>query len=465
MPGNLPAQSVPCLAIALSKELEAQIQNSFPELKLALSPYDLEKLMEPIQPPPKLILCGSLPQSGTIAELAQLLRMNYQNTPIYLILESGAHIDRKELMKNGLNDVFFFPFDQNLFTQSLKEWLLSNLDGQKAYRSVKLVDLQPNTTLQFDTFLYMPANHKHIKYSSAGDPIETERLNRLKQNPTSSIHVASEDLQKVYEYTAATLKKLGSSASMGETERSQKLQTAVRDLISDLFSDAVTGMEGGKGVIEDCQNIVRSYISSSSKDGWYEKILTLSGSSAGNYSHSANVATYAALFAVGLGNEHVEEIGIAGLLHDIGLAKIPVELQSKPISEMTQLEKHSYEKHPEYSLEIIRERKLIIPELSQKIILQHHECFNGSGFPKGLRDKRLLVESQILAFADRFDELLAVTPGKKAKTPFEAAQELSLLMINDPSKAFIEPELMKKLLALFPASQPPSPSGADGSAA
>jgi putative two-component system response regulator len=94
----------------------------------------------------------------------------------------------------------------------------------------------------------------------------------------------------------------------------------------------------------------------------------------------------------------------------------------------------------------------VIPQLSQQIIMEHHECFNGSGFPKAIRGNRLHEESQIVAFADRFSELTSLVAGKPRMTASQAAVELSLLSASDPAKSFIEPSLMKRLISLFPAS-------------
>jgi putative nucleotidyltransferase with HDIG domain len=311
--------------------------------------------------------------------------------------------------------------------------------------------MQADTVLDFDTFIYLPANNKHIRYSSSGSVIDEERMSKLKRHQMSSLFVSPEEITKVYSYTAKVLRNLGSNATMSETERSQRLHSAVRDLVSGLFSDAATGMDGCRGIIEDCQGIVKSYISVGSKSQWYDKVLLLSGGENGTYSHAANVAAYAALFAMGVGLKSVEEIAIAGLLHDIGLAKVPVEIHKKSLSEMTPSEKEIYEKHPEFAIEIIKERKIIIPELSHKIIIQHHETFNGTGFPKGIRGGRFCEEAQVLAFADRFDELTAMIPGKPRKTPAEAARELATQAASDPAQAFIDPELMKRLISLFPA--------------
>lgn len=447
----LSSKALPCLSIALGDVVESRLRAAFPAISLTSLPYDLDKLLSPVEVAPLFIICGLGPEGASVQELAQMLRMNYRSTPIYLVVDGESRVDRKAIIKNGMSDVFFLPLDFELLCRSVKESIASIDSKQKAFRAVKLVDLHADTTLDFDTYLYMPANNKHIRYSAAGDPIDEARLSRLKKFQTSALYVSAGEIKKVYEYTASVLKKIGSSELLSETERCQKLHTAVRELVSSLFSDAATGIDGSKALVEDCQSIVRSYLGQISKEGWYEKILNLSGGATGSTSHAANVSAYSALFGIALGNAHVEEIAVAGLLHDVGLAKVPAEAQEKPLLQMTQLERHAYERHPEFSIDLIRERKIVIPELSHKIIMQHHECYNGSGFPKGLRGNRISEEAQILSFADRFDDLLRAIPGQPSRTPMQAARELASLAVDDPGKAFIAPELMKRLIDLFPA--------------
>lgn len=449
--------SLPCLAVGVSPEYVARLKEAYPDLRLTEMPCELDRLMDAEGEPPAAVVCGEPPENTSITEVAQLLRMKYQDAPIYLLVGANSRHDRKKLLKNGLTDVFFLPLDQELLAQALRDLAARRGGPGKTFRAVKLMDLQADTVLGFDTHLYLPANNKHIKFTSAGSEIEKERLARLRQGNLTSLFVSTTDMPKVHQYTAEVLRKMGSNETMSETEKSERLQSAVRELVSGLFSDRATGTESGKSVLQDCQEVVRNYVSKGKSGQWYERILAITGGSSGTYSRAANVSALASLFALGIGNKNVDDIAIAGLLHDVGLAMLPPELLKKDYSEMTALERIAYQKHPDHSIEMIRSRKIVVSELVHRIILQHHECFNGSGYPNGTRGARLSVEAQILFFADRFDELTAVVPGRISKSPVEAARELAAQVANDPSKAFIEPTLMKRLVALFPeeATQDP----------
>jgi HD-GYP domain-containing protein (c-di-GMP phosphodiesterase class II) len=438
------------LSIGVDDQTRSPLGENLKAVQNVDAQYDLEKLMEPISPPPSLILCGEPPEGVSLAEVAQMLRALYQVTPIYFLARSQSRFDRKVLIKNGFTDVFFLPLDQDVMQKAIAELIAKIKKIGGLYRSVKLVDVSPGTVLDFDTFIYLPMNNKYIKFSSSGDSMEAERVAKLKGHKMSSVFVSFNEVQKFYEYTAKTLKELGRSSVISETERSERMHSAVRDLFGGFFSDAATGTDGGKRVVEDCQKIVKSYIVTTDAGKWYERILAVSGEGTDTYSHASNVSTYASIFAIALGLGSVEDIALAGLLHDIGMSKVPLDIQSKPQESWLPSERDAYELHPEHSVALIKDRKLVVSPLVHKIILQHHELFNGTGFPKKLRGDRICIEAQVLGLADYFDEMTALVQGKPRMQPAEAIQRLKRMAADDPSKAIFNPALLGKIMALFP---------------
>ena len=125
--------------------------------------------------------------------------------------------------------------------------------------------------------------------------------------------------------------------------------------------------------------------------------------------HSERVTSYALQIAqaLPLPEERLKALHRAALLHDIGKLGISVEVLDKPAS-LTAEEYGQIKNHPALGariLEPIAAFKEIIP-----IILQHHECYDGSGYPGGLRGEEIIIEARILAVADVFDALFSVRP-------------------------------------------------------
>lgn len=425
--------------------------SEFQGVKQVQIPYDLDKMMDlPESELPQVILCGQPPADMTAAEIAQLLRMKFPSTSIYLIVNADQKFNRKDIIKNGFNDLFFIPVDILTAREAFRLGLQDK--NKTVFKSVKLIDMQAGQPLDFDTFIFLPMNQKYIKFSKSNSDFEPEKLDKLKSYNVSSLYIDQAEAKKFYAYTAKVLKSIGQNSAMSQTEKDEKLKSSVRDVVTGLFSDTNVGTDSGKKVVEDCQAIVRSFVVDSKVGKIYDRILVQRNDNSDSYAHYTNVSTFAAMFAIGIGLDGVEEIALAGLLHDLGLSKIPFELQKKPEEAMTPEEKAIYEKHVEYSIAIMQDRKLVLPDLVFKIVLQHHERFHGQGYPKKMPGHRILPQAQVLAFADLFDYMTSLVPGRPQLSPVAAAKEFRALLAQ-PDKCPIDPSLLKKILALFPGSE------------
>jgi len=139
--------------------------------------------------------------------------------------------------------------------------------------------------------------------------------------------------------------------------------------------------------------------------------------------HSLNVTTYACSLAreLGLSEETIQNIYLAGLLHDIGKIGIPEEILLKP-GKLTAEEYQEIMKHPVTGAKIIeplRGLKNIIP-----MVRHHHERYDGTGYPDKLRGEEIPLEARILATADAFDALTSERPYRKAHNPENALKEI-----------------------------------------
>lgn len=124
---------------------------------------------------------------------------------------------------------------------------------------------------------------------------------------------------------------------------------------------------------------------------------------------------------MGWSQERCESVFRAGVVHDIGKIGIPSELLSKP-AELTTLEFALIKTHSEAGYTILKDVPLLLP--TAQIILQHHERFNGSGYPYGLKNDEILPEARILAVADVFESMISHRPYRPALGIDAAIEEL-----------------------------------------
>lgn len=438
------------LCIGLEPETSRLLADLFKKCQVETISMNEDVLLTPSKSKPALVLCGMPKSEIKPNELAQALRMLYLDLPLYLCSEERSHFERKESIYNGFTDAFLMPTDLSQIRAILEAAIAKATPSVlQSYRAVKIIDLEAGLELDFDTNLFLPANNKYLKLSHAGDALDAGRLDKIQKSKFSTVYVPSQHMQKFYDYTAKRLRHLGTD-TFRVTERKEKLGLAVRELMSGLFTEESATFESGQAILKDCGEIVKTYILQGADTEWYARILTTLGERGDTYSHASNTSTLAALFSMGLGIGKPEDLALAGLLHDIGLAELPVEIQMLEPEEMTDLQFSVYKHHPELSVQLIKSRKLIVPEIVSKAILQHHENYNGTGYPSGLFGSRIEKESQVLALANTFDYMTSIKPGRPMLTPMQAVQKLRSEQINDPSQIKYNPEILKRLLTLFP---------------
>ncbi len=142
--------------------------------------------------------------------------------------------------------------------------------------------------------------------------------------------------------------------------------------------------------------------------------------------HSTRVADYAERIAkaMGISQERIHILHRAGMLHDIGKIAIPDSVFLKP-SKLTQEEYKLIQEHVIMSYEILN--KISLFDDIKEIVRDHHEHYDGSGYPRGLRGDETPILAQILTLADSFDAMTTDRIYKGRKSVQEALDEIERL--------------------------------------
>ncbi|HNW35265.1 MAG TPA: HD-GYP domain-containing protein [Candidatus Ozemobacteraceae bacterium] len=136
------------------------------------------------------------------------------------------------------------------------------------------------------------------------------------------------------------------------------------------------------------------------------------------YAHNVNVATLSLVIgqAMGISRNDLHSLGVGALLHDIGKLKITKDILNK-VGPLNQNELGLIRQHPRIGYEMLHSSKEI-GEWSKLIVLQHHEKFQGGGYPDGLKGNEISVMARIVAIADVYDALTTARPFRPAMSPY-----------------------------------------------
>jgi putative nucleotidyltransferase with HDIG domain len=159
--------------------------------------------------------------------------------------------------------------------------------------------------------------------------------------------------------------------------------------------------------------------------------------------HQQRVASLACRIAekMGFSSDQLKGICMAGVVHDIGKIAVPAEILSKP-SQLNALEFGLIKAHSQTGYDILK--GIEFPWRIADMVYQHHERANGSGYPLGLKENEILLESRILAVADVVEAMASHRPYRPALGIDAALDEIS-----KNRGVFYDPQVADGCLSVF----------------
>lgn len=436
------------LHFGLDPDVKDLIERGFAGMLIEEIPYTLDALMEE-RGNVALVISGPPPADISILEVAQTLRTQYAGAQLILVTGKPVSFSKKDLIKNGFNEAYYLPLDAGLLDTDLAT-MHSVLENKGlALVPVKANDIVDLENLSVPTYIYLPNNGRYVPFSGAGEFTDAKRQ-KLKDYKISNIYLEQKNLPVFYEAFAAAIKDMQTSDKMSETQKHAVLREIVRDLVSEMFTEAASGMNTGLRLNKHCKDIVNAYISASKNaNGWHEKMMTVATGKDDFYNHSSNAMVAATLFGIGLGLEpkNIDALAVAALLQHIGFARLPDKLASKPLEELSPDELQAFRKHPLHALDILKDKKVVLPELAYKVIQQQGERFDGTGFPSALKGPQICPEAQVLNLVNTLIE--RVSKATTQTNLLEIFQAYRQEYNSNPANRAINPELFGKVAEIF----------------
>ncbi len=159
--------------------------------------------------------------------------------------------------------------------------------------------------------------------------------------------------------------------------------------------------------------------------------------------HSEQVCRYAGLLGerMGLSSQELTTLEIASRLHDIGKIGVPDNILSKP-STLRRDEWEHVKRHPTVGMHILEPLEFLADVIP--LVLEHHERYDGQGYPRAIRERNILLGSRILVLADSFDAMTSARPYRAALSFQEA-----LGQIRGNSGTQFDPEVAELAAIVF----------------
>lgn len=280
--------------------------------------------------------------------------------------------------------------------------------NNREFLAIKLFDLTPEEPLGFNLYLNLPANKKFIKYIEKFDFLSDEKIQNLKAKNIYDLYIKSEDFDVYKRRFASALKKRLEVAPNNEIKATIIKQEAKRILEA---IDTLTSCEDALIWTQNCVDLTKGIVANlydKKLANIFDNLKNLLSEEPSLVNHSLFVSSLSVIFSMALGfheNNVIEDIALAGLLHDIGLSKSPPELLKKVINQesLTDAELVEYRAHPLRGVEILikQVKSPMITERVIRIVAEHHENGSSTGFPNKIPLVKKFHLAKILDVADR----------------------------------------------------------------
>lgn len=237
------------------------------------------------------------------------------------------------------------------------------------------------------------------------------------------------------------LKSLYKAKNATAAQKATVLKDTAINHLQRLFEQELSTEVLGK-VIVDCRDVIEGFIDVIGDyrvDQLQDLIGILSFHDFYTYDHSTNVSMYAILIYQALRpnapRSEVVQAGLSGLLHDLGKIQISTQILNST-DKLTPEQFDEIKGHPGYGYDLLQNVKDSLPkdiqaDLIGKVILQHHENYDGTGYPNKLAGNNIHVLSRVVTIADFFD---AITTRRSYHEPLSFQEALNLMASTEGKK-------------------------------
>ena len=281
------------------------------------------------------------------------------------------------------------------------------------------------------------AEGKYILWALEGKKVGADQLGKLTEGGLSEVFVDIKDQFKYEQYLEANLGSILENKFASSDQKATIFSNVSANVVKNAFETSLGLGVMGKDVIQRTQSMVKNSLIFISESKSLQALAKMIGHDYQTYEHATKVLWLMVSF---LNNnpdilekiqpgfqeeevEHKKEVirlcGVGAILHDIGKAFVAKEILHKD-DPLTDVEWEIMKRHPLNGLAMLLDTDL--PVFVKQGVLQHHEDFNGGGYPMGLEGFNINILARVLRIIDTFDAMTSRRPYKDPFTPSKTVQ-------------------------------------------
>lgn len=314
------------------------------------------------------------------------------------------------------------------------------------YIAIPPAAIIPGELPNFRIYFLSPEGH-YVLWAFEGNKVTPRQLEKLTEGGLKEVFIDVEETFQYEEYLEANLGKILENQTATLEQKAAIFSKVSTNVVRSAFESSFGSGSLGPGVLKRTEIMIQNALRFISASNSLKPLAQMIGHDYQTYEHATKVLWFTMAFL----KEHpplVELIqpgfsalseeeqfsglcrcGVGALLHDIGKAYISLDILNKN-GPLTPLEWEIMKKHPLHGVAMLLASE--IPEFVKKAVLEHHEDFNGGGYPMGLRGLHISVLGRVLRIIDTFD---AMTSRRPYKEPLSPKKAIEIMISKRPPQA------------------------------
>ena len=301
-----------------------------------------------------------------------------------------------------------------------------------------------------DTFppvaLYMQSGTNLVLYKPADRPISKADLQRLHNNQVEYLYVGSGNIREVCDFLEGSISDILENDEIAGPLKGQLLSQVAMNYVMDVFEmpDKLSNLDRCRSMIRLLMQYITRYPNP------LDALHSVVSHDFYTFTHSVHVASLSLLVhaeVFGLAPDELEDVGVGGILHDVGMIFVPSGILDKA-DILTNFEYNLIKKHAERGYECLRDLGGF-SDITLAAVRYHHERNNGEGYPFQLAGDSIPRTAQVTAVCDVFSALTSNRAYKKA-----ISKEEALDLMGSVGKDVFSPRLLEKFKGVILSGQP-----------